>query len=125
MEADAREESNSEEGRMMDANYYQQMTMATALYPHAGAGTDTAITYCLMGLGGEVGELQNKYKKVLRGDIPLDRQEFREELGDVLWYVARLAAELDADLTEIMATNNKKLMSRKFRGTIQGSGDNR
>ena len=48
-----------------------------------------------------------------------------KELGDVLWYVAQLASELDLDLDEIAQANLEKLLSRQRRGVLSGSGDDR
>ncbi len=47
------------------------------------------------------------------------------ELGDVLWYVAQLASELDLNLDEIAQANLDKLLSRQRRGVLSGSGDER
>ena len=85
--------------------------------------------YPTLGLVGEAGELANKIKKVMRDDkgiIPNEKKlEFIKELGDVLWYVAALATELEIDLDEVAETNIKKLFSRKDRGKLGGSGDDR
>jgi len=48
-----------------------------------------------------------------------------KELGDVLWYVAQLATELELDLDEIAHANLDKLLSRQQRGVLSGSGDER
>jgi NTP pyrophosphatase (non-canonical NTP hydrolase) len=48
-----------------------------------------------------------------------------KELGDVLWYVAQIATELDLDLDDIGAANIDKLLSRQRRGVLSGSGDER
>ena len=48
-----------------------------------------------------------------------------KELGDVLWYVAQLATELELDLDEIAEANLEKLLSRQRRGVLSGSGDDR
>jgi NTP pyrophosphatase (non-canonical NTP hydrolase) len=101
---------------------YQDRAARTALYPR-----ETAVEYTALGLVGEAGEIANKVKKVLRGDY--DREALRApmagELGDVLWYVAMLARELDLDLADIAQANLDKLASRKDRGLLQGSGDDR
>jgi NTP pyrophosphatase (non-canonical NTP hydrolase) len=43
----------------------------------------------------------------------------------VLWYVAQIATELGLDLNEIAEQNLEKLLSRKQRGVLSGSGDER
>jgi NTP pyrophosphatase (non-canonical NTP hydrolase) len=53
------------------------------------------------------------------------RAAMSKELGDVLWYVAQIATELDLDLDEIAAENLEKLLSRQRRGVLSGSGDDR
>ncbi len=47
------------------------------------------------------------------------------ELGDVLWYISQLSSELGYELEEVANANLEKLNSRKIRGKIQGSGDDR
>jgi NTP pyrophosphatase (non-canonical NTP hydrolase) len=68
-------------------------------------------------------------KKVIRDDDSILTDERRaamsKELGDVLWYVAQLASELDLDLDEVAAENLDKLFSRQRRGVLSGSGDDR
>ena len=99
--------------------------METAIYPKIGDNW----VYTLLGLGGEVGEIQNKCKKIIRdhNGIMTDekRDELVKELGDVLWYVAMFAHELDADLDIVAKYNVTKLATRKAKNTISGSGDNR
>jgi NTP pyrophosphatase (non-canonical NTP hydrolase) len=107
---------------------YQLATIETASYPAAGTGSWAAISYVGLGLG-EAGEVQGKLKKIVRDDGGNITDEKREqvagELGDVLWYVARLADEMDISLEMIAQANLDKLRSRKERGVIGGSGDNR
>jgi NTP pyrophosphatase (non-canonical NTP hydrolase) len=47
------------------------------------------------------------------------------EMGDVLWYLSQLAKELKTGLNVVGHENLKKLLSRKDRNAIKGSGDNR
>lgn len=113
----------------MHFDEYQDATAETALYPDAGTGAIAALSYSALGLAGEGGEIANKVKKVLRDDAGLltaeKADEIEKELGDVLWYIARVATEIGSDLNEIANGNLAKLRSRKERGVIQGSGDNR
>ena len=79
--------------------------------------------YPALGLCGEAGEVANKVKKIIR-DKKID-VDIGGEIGDVLWYCAMLADYFDANLGKIMEDNINKLQSRKSRGTLGGSGDNR
>ena len=105
---------------------YQAATAATAIYPAAGQQTLPALTYLALGLAGETGEVVEKIKKLLRdGDSPAKRDELAKEMGDVLWYLARLAAELNQPLSAVATTNLEKLRSRQQRQQLHGNGDNR
>jgi len=99
---------------------YQLEANKTAVYSGS-----LDIMYPAMGLAGEVGELLNKIKKHFRDGTPLDREDMVAELGDVLWYMAALATDLDIDFEEIPIANLEKLKSRMERGVIGGSGDYR
>jgi NTP pyrophosphatase (non-canonical NTP hydrolase) len=109
----------------MDFNYYQNRARETAIYPNMGS----EFTYPALGLVGEAGEIANKLKKVIRDDSGIlskvVRESVSDELGDVLWYVAQLATEMGTDLNAIAQRNIDKLASRRERGVIAGSGDNR
>jgi NTP pyrophosphatase (non-canonical NTP hydrolase) len=109
----------------MDLASYQLRSRATAVYPGAGDN----LVYPALGLAGEAGEVAEKVKKAIRDDGGVLTEERRaaiaKELGDVLWYVAQLATEADLDLDEIAEGNLAKLLSRRERGVLQGSGDDR
>lgn len=79
--------------------------------------TDMAVH--LLGLSGEAGSVATAYKKYLRdGDADATyKLRLREELGDVLWYVATLANKLDLRLDEIAAANLDKTRSRWLPGS--------
>jgi NTP pyrophosphatase (non-canonical NTP hydrolase) len=112
---------------------YQDLIKKTAVYPK-----EIGIAYCSLGLAGEAGEIANKVKKMYRDDnlhslvgdfksayLYKKKDDIKAELGDVLWYITALAQECDLTLEEIMKYNMEKLLGRRERGTIQGSGDNR
>lgn len=119
----------------MNADEYQTWTSTTAVYPDADEGTVEALAYVIMALGGEVGEIQNKFKKVLRGDpgslgpdgllAPGRYQGIYEEFIGVVYYVARLAEELGVNLETVFEHSHSLLEDRKARGVIHGSGDRR
>lgn len=108
----------------MEANEYQKRAISTAIYPR----THT-ITYPAFGLFGEAGEVAEHIKKAIRDDggtfTPARRAALLKELGDTSWYLANLAADLGFDLDTVFQANLDKLQSRKDRGVLQGSGDDR
>ena len=53
------------------------------------------------------------------------KEQIASEIGDVLWYCAALANDLNMPLAMIASLNEKKLRDRFDRGKINGSGDNR
>ena len=108
----------------MDLSDYQRRSRRTAEYPR-----DAWLAYPALGLAGEAGEVAEHAKKAIRDDGGKVSDERRvamtKELGDVLWYVAQLATELQLDLDEIAKQNLEKLLSRQQRGVLSGSGDDR
>ena len=65
-----------------------------------------------LGLGGETGEVLEIIKKARRDLVPLDIQHLKEELGDVLWYVANLCTVFGLTLEEVINSNVHKLCER-------------
>ena len=109
----------------MELSDYQERSRATAVYPGVGAN----LLYPTLGLCGEAGEVAEKIKKMVRDDAgvlsPERRDALAKELGDVLWYVAQLATEAGLDLDAVAAGNLDKLLSRRERDVLRGSGDDR
>jgi len=85
--------------------------------------------YTSLGLAGESGEFCEKVKKLLRDGQGVITDERRltmaQELGDILWYVAQAAKQIGFDLEAIANINMNKLLDRKDRGVLGGSGDSR
>lgn len=106
---------------VMQLNDYQIQAIDLATYP-----PENGLVYTGLKLAGEAGEYTDKLGKFFRGDYDeLPREALALELGDVLWYVAACAKELQYTLRQIADMNLDKLNSRKKRGTLQGDGDNR
>ena len=103
----------------MDA--YQRRARKTAIYPR-----EQMIIYPALGLAGESGEVCEKVKKYLRGDTASNfKEDVEKELGDVLWYIANLATDMELSLDIIAAKNLNKLRDRQDRDVLQGDGDDR
>jgi NTP pyrophosphatase (non-canonical NTP hydrolase) len=85
-------------------NDYQGRALTTDQAP-AADGARTVVP--LLGLAGEVGELLAEYKKHLRdGEAhQLHPSRVREELGDILWYVAAVSERYGLSLEEVAASN--------------------
>jgi len=109
----------------MTFNEYQELAKKTARYPKIGK----MFVYPTMGLCSEAGEVASKVKKVFRDkNGVLDKKSVRavvKELGDTLWYISQIAAEIKIPLDYVALSNLRKVKSRKKRGKIKGSGDNR
>ncbi|MCF0208609.1 MAG: nucleoside triphosphate pyrophosphohydrolase family protein [Bacteroidaceae bacterium] len=121
----------------MTLNEYQKQAMTTCL-PESQNDA-----YMLLNLVGEVGETCSKIAKAIRKDkaffssnilIPdftdtKEEEDFLneiyQELGDILWQLSGVCSVMDIDLETIAQMNLNKLASRKQRGVIDGSGDNR
>lgn len=105
---------------------YQRAAARTAVYPGRGEGN---WIYPALGLAGEAGEVCEKIKKCLRDEgghmTDARRAAVAAEIGDVLWYVAMLCAELGLNLDELAAQNIAKLARRADAGRLHGSGDAR
>lgn len=109
----------------MELNDYQRRAGVTAIYPRVGSN----LNYPVVSLGGEVGELLNKWQKVLRDKQGVPTQEdayvMAQELGDCLWTLQQTATELGYSLEAIAHMNLEKLASRHARGVLGGAGDER
>jgi len=68
-----------------------------------------------VGLGGEAGEVLEVLKKSVR-DGKLDLNDLKLELGDVLYYLARIASWHGMTLEEVMVANVAKLEARGAKG---------
>ena len=108
---------------------YQKTAIKTDVFEGDKSVGSHAFIAKLLGLVGETGEVAEKFKKIYRdheGHItPQQTEEMKKELGDILWYLSSIADYLDLELDEIASLNIEKLASRKTRGVLKGSGDNR
>lgn len=102
----------------MKLDDYQKKTAETAKYPEKDA-----LGYLSIGISSEAGEVADKIKKDKRDDAGLEG--VKDELGDLMWYIARLSDELGLNLEEVAQSNIEKIRDRDNRDKISGSGDKR
>jgi NTP pyrophosphatase (non-canonical NTP hydrolase) len=120
----------------MNLNDYQTAARKTAM--------GNSLDHFVHGLTEEAGEVAGVMKRFHRGDekyhtvrpshmkaeAPRHMSDFAkekllDEIGDVLWYIAMIADELETTMEDVAQRNINKLADRKARNVITGTGDNR
>jgi len=103
----------------MNANEYQKSAVATAACDHdtirkrlCGDSSDIDLLHAAMGICTEAGEFIDPIKKTVFYGKPLDVVNLKEELGDMLWYIALAAEAMGTTIGEVMSTNISKLEAR-------------
>ncbi|MDA8224267.1 MAG: nucleoside triphosphate pyrophosphohydrolase family protein [Desulfitobacterium hafniense] len=100
---------------------YQASSSRTDNY----ADQKEAITNFAFGICGEAGEIVDLVKKVIFHGHPIDKEKFKYEIGDQLWYLARMAEWVGLTLEEVAEANINKLMVRYPNGFSQEKSINR
>jgi NTP pyrophosphatase (non-canonical NTP hydrolase) len=89
------------ESRDFDAIGSRLQTVENQRLLHAG-----------IGLATEAGEFLDALKKHVFYGKDLDKVNLREEMGDVFWYCAIIADQLEVDFSDVMQRNIDKLKAR-------------
>lgn len=112
----------------MKIKEYQERTAETAIYPGAGEVLKKeniiGLLYVVLGLNGEAGELGKVVKKLLRDNNDIIDNNFILKMR-CFYDLLKICSELEIDAREILQENIDKLLSRKNRGVLSGSGSNR
>ena len=100
----------------MDLDEFQEQALRTDNTSHNYEGQEGRkdIVVALLGIAGELGTLATAYKKFLRDGPSYQpyKDDVKEELGDLLWYLATLASKFDLNLSEIATSNISKTSAR-------------
>lgn len=103
----------------MDFNEYQKEAKDSSWHQHGARTTHSIeeVAFHSIALCGEVGEVANLVKKMMRGDVDFsdynERLKIADEMGDALWYMGRLADEIGVSLSQIAEMNLRKIRNRK------------
>ena len=94
--------------KKLDFNEYQKQAYELI----SPEGKKDMITNGVLGLAGEAGECCDIVKKYKYQGHDLDKDHLKDELGDVLWYIAETASGLGITLEEVAQYNLDKLHKR-------------
>ncbi|MBO3736706.1 nucleoside triphosphate pyrophosphohydrolase family protein [Actinoplanes flavus] len=96
---------------MIEFKEYQQAAQQTS---RLALGGPQAAIAPMLGLAAGTGSILNVYRKYLRDGVDLAayREFLREELGDLLWYVAAVATAFGLDLQDIATANLHRTRDR-------------
>lgn len=97
----------------MNFDQYQAAAYRTAPGPDIPAQVE--LLHAQTGMTTELGEFASEVKRMAFYDKPLTIEmhaHMREELGDILWYVALAATALQVNLSELAEANIAKLRKR-------------
>ncbi len=110
---------------------YRKFLNDTSWYTHTNEHNAPELMYLTLGLAGEAGEFTDAVKKIVRVCGSHDDESFAElmkgnggelklldELGDVLWYLVKLADFMGMSLNDLMVRNTYKLYVRLVSGNI-------
>ena len=103
----------------MDFNTFQEACKRTA---NPNLTYSQAAMNWALGIAGEAGEYCELIKKSEFHGKMLDKEDAKKELGDVLYYVAMAATNLNIDLESVAEENVRKLRARYPDGFIEGGG---
>lgn len=108
----------------MTLDEYQYKAQQVAQWAPGG---EKSIAYYALKLNGEAGEVAEQVGKAWRGDYGLTdvddvhlrivftpelKDKLVRELGDVLWYVSKIADKINVQLSDVARTNIAKLQAR-------------
>jgi NTP pyrophosphatase (non-canonical NTP hydrolase) len=91
---------------------YQKFVQSTSGAYKELTKNDGRIAAAALGLVGEAGEASEIIKKGLFHNHGIKTEELHKELGDVLWYVAKLCNASGTTLEEVIKGNMDKLKRR-------------
>lgn len=102
----------------MDLKDYQMFCKRTE---NNKVSTDMQMADYALGIAGEAGEVVDSIKKILFHGVNKDNKT-REEMGDLMWYLASFCNVKGWKLSDILDENIAKLKARYPDGFVEGGG---
>lgn len=99
----------------MTGNEYQKFAARTINH---NLSKRDQINHALFGMCGEVGELHSLYQKRFQGHT-FEENDYKKELGDLLWFIAEYCTANGWLLEDIMKMNVTKLYKRYPEGFVE------
>mgnify|MGYP000577789370 CR=1 FL=1 len=102
----------------MNMQQYQKLAVGTEVTNYSKLAQNFSSRFILrlihaaMGITTETGEFMSTLKKHVIYDVPLDKVNLIEELGDLLWYITIAIDALGTDMEDIMVRNIANLHKR-------------
>jgi NTP pyrophosphatase (non-canonical NTP hydrolase) len=101
------------EKQLIDSMEFQLAQVANNDYPVNVGKIPVRLSHSIVGIATEAGELVDSLIPVLDAAYPLDSINFKEELGDVMWYAAIGLDVTGNTLKDTLDTNIRKLQDKK------------
>jgi NTP pyrophosphatase (non-canonical NTP hydrolase) len=109
----------------MNFNDYQILAHRTSAFRKDNPQSDYHLCMAALGLIGESGEFADLVKKHFFHSHPYDSYKLKDELSDVLWYVAEACTAIGITLENLAVHNIDKLKSRYPEGFSSDASINR
>ena len=103
----------------MDIDAFAEWASSTAPAPPDAEATGPHLAELGLGLVGDAGEVADLIKKYLRDGV-LDRDHLAHELGDVLYYWARLCAVTSVRPSELLERSRRSIEARLAKRAAHG-----
>ena len=131
-QGDAYDDYNShddDDEELIDWDHYIRESLETERLDYSECGERAAIAsrqlHAVLGITTEAGELLDVFKKAIFYGRNVDWENVKEEIGDIMWYIAILCDDRGLDLAEILEMNRNKLHKRYEGGFSEGKANER
>jgi NTP pyrophosphatase (non-canonical NTP hydrolase) len=116
----------------MNDNEYKEKALISsrsdfdsAVAPEIASRGLTRLLHGAIGVSGEAGELIDSIKKTAFYGKPIDKENIKEECGDILWYINEVLDSTGLTWDEVKEHNINKLKKRYPEGYTDAAAKDR